>query len=261
MVEINLYPRTKSFGVLLELFPPVLAKNFMPNWYKEQNIYYRYLDAQKDKVVNLPQERIRKVRQCPAIQDVLKDGIVIKAWSDFYVSKIDEGAYYWEMDIGNNGLIETPHKDWLWVDSHGVEQTSPMELNGIKNYGILKFVTPFFFYTPPGYGLEFTDPFYHHRRNIKILPGKVETDKWHEVNFPFEFYFDLETFDKKTLFIKAGDPLIVARPYKIEKQDINLKVNDWTPEYVDKQHKNDIFAAATGGVWSRYKKFKKEEEE
>ena len=260
MVEISIYPRTKSFEHLLKLYPPVLANKYLPEWYKEQKIYYRYLEVQKGNTIDLPNERIRQIRQCPAIQDYITDGIILRSWSDLYVTKTIKNEYVWEMDIGNNGLMELPSPDWKWIDSHSYQQTTPLELNGIENYGVLKLISPYHFATPKGYGIEFTDPFYHHRRTIKLLPGKVETDKWHEVNFPFEFYFDLTKFTQKTVHIKAGDPLMLLKPYKINTDKIELKINDFNEEFIDKQLKNDILGFSVGGAWHRFKSKMEEEE-
>ena len=52
MVEISIYPRTKSFAHLLKLYPPVLANQYLPEWYKEQKLYYRYLELHKGNTID-----------------------------------------------------------------------------------------------------------------------------------------------------------------------------------------------------------------
>ena len=129
-----------------------------------------------------------------------------------------------------------------------------MELNVIDGYGILKLMSPYSFETPNGYGLEFQDPFYHVRRNIKILPGKVETDIWHSVNFPFEFYQDLNKLNRKHIFIKAGEPLVICNLYKKEKNKINLELEKYSSKFqeevIDVQHIN---SKSVSQSWVDYK--------
>ena len=35
-MEVNIYPRIKEFEHLLELYPPIKANKFLPEWYKNQ---------------------------------------------------------------------------------------------------------------------------------------------------------------------------------------------------------------------------------
>ena len=259
MVEISIYPKTKSFEHLLKLYPPVLANKFLPKWYKEQKVYHRYLEAQKGNTVDLPNERTRQLKQCPAVQDYITDGIILRSWSDVYVTKTKNNQYVWEIDVGNNAQMDLPTPTWKWIDQHSFNQTNPLELNGINNYGILKLTSPYLFSTPKGYGIEFSDPFYHHRRTIKLLPGQVETDIWHEVNFPFEFYFDLSSFTEKTVHIKAGDPLMMLKPYKKNTDKIKLTINSYDEDFIEQQLRNDILGFSVGGAWHRYKSAIEEE--
>ena len=128
-----------------------------------------------------------------------------------------------------------------------------MNLNAIDNYGILKLNSPYTFVTPSGYGMEFQDPFYHIRRNIKLLPGKVETDIWHSANFPFEFYEDLNKLDKKHIFIKAGDPLLICNPYKKEKNKIDLQLEKYSDEQAEIIDKQIITYTSKSQSWVDYK--------
>jgi hypothetical protein len=129
-----------------------------------------------------------------------------------------------------------------------------MNLNTIHNYGVLKLFCPWYFSTPKGYGLSFRDAFYHHRRDIRLLPGMVETDIWHEVNFPFEFTQDIT--NKETKFIvEAGEPLMIVTPYKKE-QNIKLNINSYNEKFYYLQNKNTSKIFSLSNKWFNYKKFK-----
>jgi hypothetical protein len=224
-IDIKIYPVNKKAEVLMNLYPPVLANKFLPEWYKKQKSYKRG-DINTSSIFSAWDKR--QAKKCPAIQEVVTQGIIIPAWTDIHIVKNDNE---WNWTIG----VEVYDNDIEYQNQNQIEH---MNLNAIDNYGILKLNSPYTFVTPSGYGMEFQDPFYHIRRNIKLLPGKVETDIWHSANFPFEFYEDLNKLDKKHIFIKAGDPLLICNPYKKEKNKIDLqleKYSDKQAEIIDKQ--------------------------
>jgi hypothetical protein len=224
-IDIKIYPVNKKAEVLMNLYPPVLANKFLPEWYKKQKSYKRG-DINTSSIFSAWDKR--QAKKCPAIQEVVTQGIIIPAWTDIHIVKNDNE---WNWTIG----VKVYDNDIEYQNQNQIEH---MNLNAIDNYGILKLNSPYTFVTPSGYGMEFQDPFYHIRRNIKLLPGKVETDIWHSANFPFEFYEDLNKLDKKHIFIKAGDPLLICNPYKKEKNKIDLqleKYSDKQAEIIDKQ--------------------------
>ena len=103
--------------------------------------------------------------------------------------------------------------------------------------------------------MQFFDPFYNHRNNIRLLPGKVETDIWHEVNFPFEFIKDLNKQDTERLYVKAGDPLLQVVPYK---KDIvtKLSLEEYSKDIDDIQSDNNLLSSSVSNDWFDYKKIK-----
>jgi hypothetical protein len=221
-IEIKVYPINKKAETLLKLYPPVLANKFLPDWYKKQESYKRG-DINSSSVFDAWGHR--QAKKCPAIQEVITKGIVLPAWTDIYIVKNDNK---WDWTVGVKVAKESDD-----IDYQMSKQIEHMDLNVIDNYGILKLNSPYYFVTPKGYGLEFSDPFYHIRRNIKLLPGKVETDIWHSINFPFEFYEDLNNIDQKHIFIKAGDPLLICNLYKKEKNKLNLDLKNYDQDFID----------------------------
>ena len=219
-LSIEIYPINKKAEVLMNLYPPVLANKFLPDWYKKQKSYKRG-DINTSSVETAWGHR--QAKKCPAIQEVVTQGLVIPAWTDIHIVK---NHNQWDWTIG----AEVDVNDIEYQNHHQIEH---MELNVIDNYGILKLNSPYYFVTPKGYGLEFQDPFYHIRRNIKLLPARVESDIWHSVNFPFEFYEDLNKVEKGHVFIKAGEPLIICNIYKKEKNKINLELKEYDNDFVE----------------------------
>jgi len=248
-IPIEIHPKSEAHETLMELYPPELANKFLPEWYKKQKIYPRD---------TIPQTK--DVKNCPAIQDIMTSGIIIPAWSDILIEKLNgDGKWEWQCTVGMS-YAYTNDAEWILhqpeVQFKGLEKEN-FKINMVKGFGALKLASPYWFKTPPGWGIEFTDPFYHHRRNIKVFPGRVESDKWHETNFPFEFYTDADDLDRHQIIVRAGEPLIMLTPYKISNH-VELKKYNYDLEFNKEQVKNSQILSSVTSDWLRYKKAKDE---
>lgn len=243
MTQINIYPRYKQVDQFLELYPPQPINRFLPDWYKKQKVNTKQDFYAKDKPI--------EAKRCPAIIEEVTRGIVIPSWSDFYVWKKGD-IISWVAEVGRR-----PELDHIqWISNQDEKQITHMNLNAINNYGVLKLVSPYLFEAPKGYGIHFKDPFYHHRRNIRLLSGYVEADIWHETNFPFEFVRDINIQEEESLVIKAGDPLIVMELYKKD-QTHEVKLNKFSEKFLDKHMKQGQHLYSMSEDWKRYSKFYK----
>ncbi len=241
MVDITIFPKEKEFETLLELYPPQPANKFIPDWYKAKNISNRNQVGERG---------LLYAKKCPAIKDLITTGIIIPAWTDILFQKLPDGTVEWETMVGRSVFMP---QEYPYISHHNTEQTKGMNLNGIANYGILKITPPYYFKTPVGYGIEFQDVFYHFRKDVRFLPGLVETDKWHEVNFPFEFYDDINIPTETTVKIKAGSPLFLIKPYKIN-SNVSVNVKPYDSELINTQTKNNLLHHSSSGVWNDFKK-------
>lgn len=235
-MKINIYPLYKSFEPLLELYPPLPANKFIPEWYKSQKLTH-----------TVDNKKIPNAKKCPAIQDYMLDGFVIPAWSDITLTKLDN-RIKWEVAVGNS---ETLPQDFNWIGGQDLKQIKGMNINYLENYGILKLVCPYYFETQKGYGLEFQDMFYHFRKDIRFLPGKVKTDVWNEVNFPFEFYENVNNKNNYSIEIKAGEPLIMVKPYKIN-NSFKLNINKYNENVIKKITKRNILHSSLSMDWNKF---------
>lgn len=241
-ISIKIYPVNKTAETLMNLYPPVLANKFLPQWYKKQDSYKRG-DINTSSIFDAWGHR--QGRKCPAIQEIITQGIVIPAWTDVNIVK-NGNTFKWTVG-------QAVYEDGGDIDYQNIHQIKGMNLNTIEGYGILKFISPYTFVTPKGYGLEFQDPFYHVRRNIKILPGRVETDIWHSANFLFEFYEDLNKFEKKHIFIKAGEPLLICNIYKKEKYKLDLQLENYDEKHQEIIYTQHITSKSVSQSWVDYK--------
>jgi hypothetical protein len=227
----------------------VSANKFLPKWYKDRKPNYVTLDQ------SMVNPLVTKhAKQCPAIQDYMIDGVVIPAWSDIIIVANHNGVAEWNISVGGSSSF-----DDTFLANQNQKQITGMGLWDIENVGVLKLNTPYMFETPKGYGTHFYDPFYHHRNNIRLLPGRVETDLWHEVNFPFEFDNTNVPKESRLISVKAGEPLVVASVYKkSDKTKLNLHKYTEEKKYLYKH--NNALSHSLSGNWHRTKKILNEEE-
>ena len=250
MIDIDIYPREPEFQHLLELYPVQPANKFLPEWYKKTKRTPRNdtigFDAKQP-----------MAKECPAIQDELTNGYIIPAWSDFHIH-IKNNELIWDVPVGKKLITKNLQDEWIWIGSQNHNQTKFMNLNEIYNWGVLKFMSPYYFKTPKGYGLRFTDLFYHDNKNIRVLPGHVETDIWHEVNFPFEFILPMPSDAK--FVIKAGEPLIMITPYKKDNK-FNVNNMSFSEDFKYKQDNNSYKLHSMTSDFPKYRIYKSLDEE
>ena len=127
-MNIDIFPVYQEFERLLELYPPQLANKFLPDWYKKQD-FAKYFDTRNS---NQPIQ----ARNCPAIQEVMTDGIIIPAWSDIYFW-VDEDVLYWEVPVSK------AFSEFLWIGQQGTDQVEGMPFKYHKNFGIWKLNSPY----------------------------------------------------------------------------------------------------------------------
>ena len=249
MINIDIYPRFVEFQHILELYPLKPANKFLPEWYKKSKIVPR-LD-QKGYEPKQPH-----AKECPAIQDELTNGFILPAWSDMYF-EIKEGNLKWEMPVGMKPQ-PLADKEWQWIGMQNEQQITLMNVNKLHNYGVFKLFTPYYFKTPKGYGLRFSDLFYHDQKNIRIMPGQVETDIWHEVNFPFEFALPTENDTK--FVIKAGEPLVMITPYAKDNK-ATITNNSYSKDFIYEQDHNGYKLASMAFDFKKFRLHKSLDEE
>ena len=237
--SIKVFPRIKEYEPLVELYPPQPANKFLPDWYKSQTKLQR---EDPDTLF---------ASSCPAIKGYMLDGIVFPLWSDIEITIEHEEQVTWNVRVGDSLSIP---KGQHWVQTHHNSQTKGMNINSLENIGALKFIPPYYIKTEENIGLEFIDTFYHFRKDLRLLPGQVETDIWNEVNFPFEFYKDVKDLIGTTIKMEAGTPLILAKPYDIKRDKYEVDILEYNDKATKEFIKNDVLNAASSYDWTTYRK-------
>tara|TARA_R100000329_G_scaffold36806_2_gene34708 strand:- start:936 stop:1688 length:753 start_codon:yes stop_codon:yes gene_type:complete len=244
-VNINIFPKHKDFESILKLYPPVKASEYLPSWYKKQGTWKREDFKFSDKVP--------PAKMCPAIKYDLMNGIIIQSWSDIYLNYDKENSD-WFCSVGQMPLSDPSLKEFDWLSNHISGQTDYMDLN-LGSYGALKLNSPFYIQTEKNIHTKFTDVFHHIRRDVRFISGTVETDIWHEVNFPFEF-INAPTDKKRKIIIKAGDPLLMITPIHATNKP-SVTINKYDQIFRDNFRVHETKQRSLSLSWNKYKQYRK----
>lgn len=186
---------------LLETAPPVPGAQMIPDWFTKMNKDIPDLEGPFPKVGDWIEEFTgHTIKKCPAVVDYFTQGYVIPLWSDILIQKIED-RIHWENNKLDIGVIEF----------HNFQQAPTYHFKEGDYRHPLKFISPWWFKTPPGYSTLFLQPQLHPQDNYTLFPGIVETDSFHQINFPAVWHTEGDTI------LKRGIPFLHVIPFKREK--------------------------------------------
>jgi len=198
---------------LFEVCPhPVPSKKLIPNWYKDMSQYI-------DKSIKCPMSNGNvnlTMKSCIPIRDTLTSGYTLLLPADLSIQLSDEGAKVQWAD-SSEGI----------VSGHSVEQVkgSPLE-NFTTGGSLMKINNPWRIYTKAGYSCYFTTPAYHDLP-FDILPGIVDTDGIHEVNFPI-----IWKSKEEHVMLKKGLPMVQIYPFKRDSWSSSVEIEPAKTEHI-----------------------------
>jgi len=214
---------------------PKPASKFIPEWYQK-------MPNARDPATSIPSTKLtwsdpavgvtngQTLKQCIPVRDYLTSGYIVPLWTELVVT----------LKNGKLGAV-WPDKDADVIRFHYNFQFTgcPIEKENADYSAVGKLMSPWQFKTPKGYSSLFYSPRYSENK-IEILPAIVDTDCYHEVNFPFIFHGK----EGEHLFEK-GTPVIQVLPFKREKWTADFEIG--TPTKT-RQILNTVFT-------SGYRKF------
>ena len=192
----------------LESIAPVKpAKYFLPKWFKNMSDFIEISAVHEKgkreyfgkKGTTAKKHTSGTVKRCPAIVDLITEGFIIP------------------MEI-----FEWDNKNFKYgIDFHSEEQIKGWDLKKTDFKEGIKFLNPWRIYTPPGYSVMFMTPTYQFEKRFTVLPGIVETDSYHHVNFPSIWH------TTKDAVIERGTPFIQVIPFKRDEWNLDVsQMND-----------------------------------
>jgi len=195
---------------------PVPSKKMIPSWYKNMSQYI-------DKTNKCPMHNGNvnlTMKSCIPIRDTLVSGYTLLLPADLVIEVTDEGLQ-----------VQWHDKSEIFISGHNVKQVEGSPLEKMTNVGnIMKINNPWRIYTKPGYSCYFSQPAYH-ELPFEILPGIVDTDGIHEVNFPF-----IWKTKEKHVMLKKGLPMVQIYPFKRESWVSKVSIESYKDE--TKNNKN-----------------------
>ena len=194
-------------------FQPLPASKVLPDWYQDLPRYMNNA-AKTDAKILYANENVvpQTIKGCIPVQDYLTSGYVIRAAADILITPETFGEYAGWSATSRDYKCET--------HSH---QQCPVHIQGKKNQYI-KLLNAWSVKTPNGYSCYFYQPELFFNPNIKLLPAIVDTDAFSDpVHFPGV------VIAKSGFVIHAGDPLMIAFPFKRQDWKHTVALRDHVP--------------------------------
>jgi len=189
---------------LVDLMPPVPASQMIPEWFQNLAMDLPRPDHKPFPVLGpiIKSWSSHTIKKCPAVVDYFTEGYIIPLWSDIFIQRYGQEFHFeTNHDQGIGSTIEFHNNDQV--------KTYPFKRNDYKN--AVKFTSPWFFYTPPGWSTLFLPPLLHPNDDYTLFPGIVETDSFHQVNFPSIWHSEGDRI------LKRGSAFLHVIPFKREK--------------------------------------------
>ena len=164
---------------------PRPAKHFIPEWFKD-------IPSQVEDAVT--------VKYCPSFPDYFSQGYILPMWTDVKLESNGDD-WRWESSDENTKWGIHPNKQFLsYTDS---------SFNGVPGQFVFKAYCPWMIVTPPGWSVLQLPLFYHFNSEWSVLPGIIDTDRYHYINQQILYHGN-----GKTITIKSGTPLVLYIPFK-----------------------------------------------
>jgi len=193
-------------NAVTELFPPVPAKKFLPDWFKS-------LPSELTSPIPAP-----TIKNCVPVTDMLTAGYIIKNSYEFDL-KINSNLKVSELGMTQYISWRCDAPESNYIDAHFHEQC-PVQPAGTKT-DYFKIKNDWIIKTPKGYSCLILQPFYFFENRYKLMSAIVDTDK-HDTPIIFTGY--PTTLPEVEITIKPGDPLVQVIPFK--RDDWNMKISE-----------------------------------
>lgn len=206
---------------------PVVASNFIPEWYKNQNSYYEYNNV-KDLTI----------KRCIPFLDAMSAGYFLVTTEDHVVS--------------DNKISTIEDQDS--ISMHMKSQFGSMPINDQFVQEVFKWKNPFLIKTPKDISCTFIHPSNWNGLPFMTMSGVVDTDKFiNPVTIPFFLYKNFSGI------IPKNTPVVQIIPFRRESFNIklDLKLNKdligshsaLSQDYESLRYDND--GNPTGGIYKR----------
>lgn len=185
-----------------ELYPPLPAKDFLPQWFENLSEDNSLLGGEPNKI---------NLKSCLPVVDYINSGYII---FNSYEISLEEKTLNFENLIHVQTMKDNAsRKDVLMFKNY----QCPMQKSGLKKE-YFKVRLEWNIRTPEGYSCLLIQPFYHNEKRYTLLPSVIDTDEYDS-----EIFIAGYLNSKEPISIMPGDPLIQIIPFK--RDSWNMKVD------------------------------------
>ena len=216
---------------ILNYNPIQKASNFIPQWFKEQDNYFK--NGFKD---------METMKQCPAILDLLNKGLVLPLWSDFSLNiNQEQKEVHWEFADKIDAIINT-------AQTHPVEQWK--DYANPDKYFQLKLISPWLFNTKEDIKFHWSSSYFNNELSLPYSIMSAIVDFKYQSGTHVNMIIDLNRA-KQGFTINATKPLVHLIPLTEKKVVVKNHIVS-TEEYrqIQNKYKKVFFT-------NNYKKIKK----
>lgn len=206
MPNITFIPLDENKHTLAE--PPMPMSKTIPDWYRNH--------------------RSRVIEDGTSLMldnngNVFGPNATVKGCMPFFDAMT--GGYTWLLPCDVEFRRDGDNISYAWLANiniirhHAEGQYPESAITFDQNKYIFKWIFDYIVKTPKGYSTLFTHPMNRDDLPFVTLSGIVDTDK-HPIgmNFPFK----LKKFEKESIIIPAGTPIVQMMPYKRESWKSNI---------------------------------------
>lgn len=223
-----------------QLHPQPVSK-YIPDWLKKIPSELK-MDSPPHGIEGLG--TVKTIRTCPSFVDIFKEGYVILAPNDIYLTyKHDTGEWSFVTATVLNNLSDNN----VQVQEHLDKQMKDYLPESANIHKVFKLQLPLTVNTPPGVNMRQIPLLYDFNPDWYVAYGAYKADLIPEINLQL-FY----TSDKEEVLIKQGTPLCILAPYRREKFNYKVEKFGTNKKLVTKNNK--YFMNARGKFTNFYYK-------
>lgn len=203
---------------------PKPISDYVPTWFNEMQVSKSKSNSFLDII-----DTVFNAKSCPSFIEIYKDGFVIPAPHDYFISYDQEtDNWSWKTPIRYDEFNIISSGDQVTVHSND-QLLNHLPNNPYKK--IFKLNLPYKVITPKGVSIRQLPIPYSYNDKFDAMYGIFRSDIIHEINIQIGY-----KTDRKELLIKQGDPLCVYAPFKREKY--NLEITDHKSKQANIIYKN-----------------------
>lgn len=215
-----------------DAYQPMLARKFIPDWWKKIPLH------RETDMPGYPKMPVATLRDCPAINGILKEGIIFPAWAEMHI-KVDSGGNTFTHTVPD--YIQTgshDHRDWQFHK---------------PNMQLIKFTSPWCLTEETGVNFVWIKPDWHHEDPLAYwgIPGIIEYKYQHACLNNIMVKMDTK------LKIPAGLPWLQLIP--MSDKPIELECHLVSSEKLN-QLNSGVGHSISGGYLKRIQAIRKQQE-